>query len=181
MNKHLLLTLIATFTVVAAISSGGLRAADSSLPASLLAAKAPEGAVRVVKAREKAKAGELIVLRGLIGGRMVSLTPKTAIAVLADEKAVAPCSANPNDACKTPWDYCCEKPSTRTEHALAVELRSADGKVLATPSLPDLRLLDEVDVVGKLSKDEHGNFVLAAEGVFRTARPNLPTDLRWPQ
>lgn len=150
MNKHLLLTLIATFTVVAAISSGGLRAADSSLPASLLAAKAPEGAVRVVKAREKAKAGELIVLRGLIGGRMVSLTPKTAIAVLADEKAVAPCSANPNDACKTPWDYCCESPEKLNASTATIQVRGSDGKIVRSTlrGLGGLKELSTVVVEG---------------------------------
>lgn len=119
--------------------------------------------------------------RVLVHGRIAAVVKGRAAFTLMDTKLPYCGEVQKEDTCKTPWDYCCEKPSTRTEHALAVELRGTDGKVLATPSLPDLRLLDEVDVVGKLSKDEHGNFVLAAEGVFRTARPNLPDDLRWPQ
>lgn len=56
------------------------------------------------------------------------------------------------------------------------DVADAKGKPLAG-SLGDLRLLDAVTVVGKLTKDEHGNHVLLATGWHRDARPELPADL----
>ena len=52
---------------------------------------------------------------------------------------------------------------------------------LATPSLPNTRLLDHVKVTGELTKDEYGNLVLLADGIYRIERPNLPDYVKWPQ
>lgn len=130
--------------------SGTAHAADPALPPSLLAAKAPARALSVVAAREKAKSGEPIVLRGKIGGRMVALLPKAAIAVLADEKAVASCDANPADACKTPWDYCCESPEKLKASTATIQVRDEKGKVLRAPlrGLGDIKELSTVVVSG---------------------------------
>jgi hypothetical protein len=136
----------------------------------------PGNAVGVLAAKQDGPQERVVV-----HGRIASIVKGYAAFTLMDTKLPYCGEVAKEDTCKTPWDYCCESSATRTEHALAVELRDANGKPLSTPSLPDLRLLDEVDVVGKISKDEHGNFVLAAEGMIRTARPNLPEDLRWPQ
>lgn len=119
--------------------------------------------------------------RVTVHGRIASIVKGYAAFTLMDTSLPYCGEVNKEDRCKTPWDYCCEKVETRTANALAVELRNADGKPLATPVLPDLRLLDEVKVVGQLTKDEHGNFALNAEGVFKVARPSLPEGLRWPQ
>jgi hypothetical protein len=32
-----------------------------------------------------------------------------------------------------------------------------------------------------LTKDEHGNFVLLAKGIFRVERPKLPDYVMWPE
>lgn len=136
----------------------------------------PGTALGVVEAKSGGAAERVVVT-----GRIASVVKGYAAFTLMDLKLPYCGEVVKEDTCKTPWDYCCEKPATRTSHALSVELRDAAGKPIATPSLPDLRLLDLVKVTGKLSKDEHGNFALAADGVFRVARPELPDDLRWPQ
>lgn len=138
------------FCTIAVSFAGITQAADPALPPSLLAAKAPGGAVSVVAAREKAKAGELIVVRGKIGGRMVSLVPKAAMAVLADEKAIAPCNANPADACTTPWDYCCESPEKMKASTATIQVRDEKGKVVRAPlrGLGDLKELSTVVISG---------------------------------
>ena len=89
------------------------------------------------------------------------------------------CGEQCKDDCMTPWDYCCESPKTITANSLAVEVRDEKGTVIATPSLPNLRLLDRVKVKGKLTQDEHGNFTLLATGVYRVDRPKLRADLNW--
>ena len=54
-------------------------------------------------------------------------------------------------------------------------------KPVKTPALPGLRNLDKVKVKGSLKKDEHGNFTLLAQGIYRVERPELPAGLNWPQ
>lgn len=138
------------FLIAAALlgASSACRAAD--LPASLLVDKAPAGAVSVVKARETAKPGEPIVVRGLIGGRETALLPKAAMAVLADEKAIVPCNARPDDACKVPWDYCCETPEKLKASTATIQVKGENGKVVraALRGLGNLKELSVVVVAG---------------------------------
>ena len=135
----------------------------------------PGEALGVVDAKLAGPADKVIV-----EGRIANVVKGFAVFTLMD-KALPYCGeTNKEDNCKTPWDYCCESTETRTKNALLVEARSADGKPLATPAL-GLQLVDRVAVIGKLTKDEHGNFVLLASGWFRQERPQLPADVRWPQ
>lgn len=145
LNRRSMLAALLSATAALALS-GPAHAADAALPATLLADKAPKGAVSVAKARETAQAGEAIVLRGKIGGRAVALTPKTAIAVLADETALKPCNAIPGDACVTPWDYCCESPEKLKASTATIQVRGSDGKIVRT-TLRGLGHLKELSTV----------------------------------
>lgn len=162
-----------------------LNSCGESTSAAAAPTAAPQVAARVLSADPGAATTVLNAKqdgpqdRVVVHGRIANIVKGYAAFTLMDT-SLAYCGEKHAENCKTPWDYCCEKPETRTANALAVELRDADGKPLATPVLPDLRLLDTVKVVGKLTKDEHGNFTLTAEGMFRTARPTLPEGLRWP-
>ena len=69
---------------------------------------------------------------------------------------------------------------TRTANSLLVEVRDGSGNPMAG-SIGDLRLLDAVTVVGKLTQDDHGNHLLLATGWHRDARPDVPSGVRWPQ
>jgi hypothetical protein len=115
-----------------------------------------------------------------VSGRIANVVPGFAVFTLMDSSLPYCGEKNKEDGCKTPWDYCCESAETRTSNSLLVEVRDTKGKPI-TGSLGDLRLLDAVTVVGKLTKDEHGNDVLLATGWHRDARPELPANLRWPQ
>ena len=55
------------------------------------------------------------------------------------------------------------------------------GETIEADSLANLRLLDKIKVKGELIKDEHGNLVLIATGWYRTARPDLPDYIEWPE
>ena len=65
--------------------------------------------------------------------------------------------------------------------SLLVEARDDAGKPIQTPALPNLRLLDKVKVTGKLTKDDFGNLVLLASGMFRSDRPLAPDYVKWPE
>ena len=149
-------------------------AAVSPELAKLALATKPAGAVSVVDARKGGAADSCAV-----SGRIANVVAGFAVFTLMDSSLPYCGEKNKEDGCKTPWDYCCESSDTRTANSLLVEVRDAKGKPVAG-SLGDLRLLDAVTVVGKLTKDEHGNHVLLATGWHRDARPQLPADLRWP-
>jgi hypothetical protein len=148
MNK----TSILSFLVVAAAACWNLpQAIGADLPEGLLVKSAPAGAVTVSAARKEAiKAGTEVVLRGRIGGRMTALVDKAAIAVLADEKTITACNDMPRDACKTPWDFCCETPEKLRSSIATIQVRGADGKVLKAPlrGLGGLKELSTVVVKG---------------------------------
>lgn len=143
----------------------------------LVLAKNPGDAMPVKAAKAKG-ATERVVVSGRIGMR---IEPGLAMFTLVDTELPYCGEKNTGDNCKTPWDYCCESKETILANSLLVEVRGADGKPIATPALPEMRLLDAVKVTGKLITDDHGNLALLADGLFRVQRPKVPNDLRWPQ
>lgn len=176
-------SLVSLFLGVVSAACGGEPAAKpptaqppSAAVAALLLQKEPAEALGVAAAKQKGPADAVAVT-----GRVANLVPGFAVMTLMD-LAIPYCGeTNKEDLCKTPWDYCCETKDTRTANSLLVEVRGADGKPLATPSLGDVRLVDHVTVTGRLVRDEHGNSVLLATGWFRKARPELPDYVNWPQ
>jgi hypothetical protein len=159
-----------TLTTIAILAiASAIHAADPALPASLLAEKAPKDAVSVAKARETAKPGEAIVLRGKIGGRKIALVPKAAIAVLADEKSITSCNNMPGDSCATPWDYCCETPEKLTASTATIQVRDEKGKVLRAPlrGLGELKELSTVVISGTVdAASTKDNLIVNATSVF---------------
>ena len=141
----------------------------------LVLAADPGPAEGVVAAKAKGARNDVVV-----EGRLADVVKGRFAFTLMDVSLPYCGETNKEDNCKTPWDYCCDKPKIPA-NSLFVEVRGADGKPVASPSLPDLRLLDKVKVKGKVEADTHGNLVLLATGVFRTERPQLPDDLKWPQ
>ena len=150
-------------------------AAPSAAVAALMRNAEPAGAISVSAARQRGATDAIVVT-----GRIANVVKGFAVFTLMD-LAIPYCGeTNKDDECPTPWDYCCETAEVRTANSLLVEARGADGKPLASPGL-GLQLVDRVAVSGKLTKDEHGNFVLLADGWFRQERPQLPDYVRWPQ
>jgi hypothetical protein len=150
MKARILSSVAAASILLALAALKPASAAESALPTGLLAEKALKGAVSVTKARETAKAGESVTVRGNIGGRAVALSPKLAIAVLADEKAITPCNAIPGDSCKVPWDYCCETPEKLKAATATIQVKDAKGKLVKAPlrGLGELKELSTVIVSG---------------------------------
>ena len=130
-----------------------------------------------VKAAKTAGVVERVTVLGRIGRR---IEKGFAMFTLVDTELPYCGEKNKEDKCTTPWDYCCEEDKIPA-YSLLVEVRGADGKPIATPALPDMRLLDLVKVTGKLVTDEHGNLSLLADGLFRVQRPKVRDGLLWPQ
>ena len=140
----------------------GARAA-AAFPADLFVAQAPDGAIGVREAITSAKAGEDIVVRGVVGGRKKVFVDGRAILVAIDPE-LKPC---PDDeGCPTPWDYCCETQDVLLAHSMTVQVVGEDGNPLAT-SLEGAHGLDELStivVAGKVRNAE-GTLVVDAHRI----------------
>jgi hypothetical protein len=122
----------------------------------------PTGEVRQVKeVRDNAKDGEEV----LVAGRVQDFVEDRAMFVLIDN-SLTPCNEKPGDACKTPWDYCCDPPDVQKIHKFAVKLADPSGAVIKTPLAGTLHRLDKVVVRGKVSKTPDGSVSVVAAGIY---------------
>ncbi len=138
--------------------------------ATWLLASEPEGALSVSDARATVKEGDTVAVRGRIGGRREVLTPGSAVFTLID-LGLPHCGENPDDACQTPWDYCCEAQETITANAATVQIVDQAGQgVSGDLRTAGLSELDEVIVVGTVGPRPNDSVLtIRATGVFIAA------------
>ncbi|RIK67294.1 MAG: hypothetical protein DCC65_07030 [Planctomycetota bacterium] len=153
-----------------ATSSGDATASqnDAAVPAGLFVDAAPSGARDVIPAKQQAQAGESIVVHGRIGGSRSPFVEGRAIFTLAD-MSLPPCSDNPDDACATPWDYCCEPVDKLMKGTITVQVADEAGAPLRVTleSRGGLRPLAEVTVEGRIAqKTGDSAMVLNASRIF---------------
>ena len=180
MTRSTLIALLCSLT----LACGGAEDKPATPPAKtapgiakLTLSQDPGEALSVAKARDAKANDEVIVV-----GRISNIVKGYASFNLIDT-ALDYCGSGSDamELCATPWDYCCIANDEKAENTVVVEAHGADGKVVATPEVPGLRLLDLVAVKGKLQKDEHGNVTVLASGWFRRERPTLRDGLTWPE
>ena len=127
----------------------------------MLLKKEPKGAVDVLALRKEVKDQQDVVVVGLIGGRVNPWVKGTAVFPIVD-RSLKPCSEIPGDACKTPWDYCCE---TNVPKATVLVMFVDDkGKVIKKDprELFHVKELQTVVVQGKAKRDRAGNVTVLA-------------------
>lgn len=175
-SRVLCLSLLSLITACSAKENGPKTEPPSAAAQKDALATDPGPAIDVDTAKANGPADKVIV-----EGRVCDITKGFAVMKLMDGKLDYCGEINKEDNCPTPWDYCCDSKDERVAHSLLVEVRDAAGKPLATPSLPKMRLVDKVKVTGKIIKDEHGNLVLLADGLYHVERPSLPDYIKWPE
>lgn len=132
---------------------------------SWLAQQAPQNVVDVASAKKDAGEGDRIAVRGVIGGRLDAISKESAVFVIMDP-SIPSCADNPEDACRTPWDYCCETPETIAANSATVQIVGAgDGASIRGAGLSEL---DEVIVEGAVGPRPSGDvLVIRADSVYR--------------
>lgn len=151
-------------------AAGGASGAVA-LPASLFLAAAPDAAQDIKAAKASVQRGDKVVIRGRIGGSAEPFVENRAVFTLMD-KALPACSDNPDDACESPWDYCCESRDDIVAHAATIQIVDTSGMPLKTnmKNAHGLKPLTEVIVVGTVSqRDDAGTFVINASGLYIAA------------
>lgn len=149
-------------------SSAPAAAAGETVPAEVFVTTAPADARDVAPARQEAREGQEVTVRGRIAGRATPFVDGRAMFILTD-MSLAPCNAKPGDGCPTPWDLCCETPEDILKNSVMVQIAGADGKALKA-SLKDqhgLKPLAEVVVAGTVAPRGDGNtFVVNAKRIY---------------
>ena len=129
-------------------------------------ASEPAGAKGVKDARSSATDDNEITLVGRIGGEVNPWVEGQAAFLLVDNE-LKPCNEKGDDACETPWDYCCDFDVLPSSKAM-VKIVDGSGKTVATDArkLLGLKELQTVVVHGRAKRDEAGNLTVLADGVF---------------
>jgi hypothetical protein len=161
----LLLTLL---IVIALAGCGGAPTpATAATPATWLVAALPAGAIPVAEAKQSARVGDQVVVRGRIGGRREPMTAGVAVFVMIDP-AIPHCEIG---KCKAPWDYCCETPESITTNSATVQLVGDNGKPMTIDlGKYALKPLDEIVVVGTVGpRPTPEVFIINAKEIHRIA------------
>jgi hypothetical protein len=145
-------------SAILVFTSNGCAAAPES---SMLLKKEPKGAVDVLALRKDAKDKQQVVVVGRIGGRVNPWVKGTAVFPIVD-RTLKPCNEIPGDACKTPWDYCCE--TNVPKATVLVMFVDEKGKVIKKDprELFDIKELSTVVVQGTAKRDKAGNVTVLA-------------------
>lgn len=160
--------------------SGSQPAPAAQAPASLWLDARPEGQIEDLSAvRARAAVGEEVTFLARVGGRAEPFNAKRALFVVADP-ALRSCELIEGDGCKTPWDYCCEKPEQLKVGLATVQLVGDDGKprLGSLEGQHDLDALAYVVVRGKVRElNDEGLFIVDASGIWVGGKPT-PEDPR---
>jgi hypothetical protein len=126
----------------------------------------PEAAKGVKDVRADAKNADEVTVVGRIGGDTNPWIDGQA-AFLVVDNALQPCNENDDDACKTPWDYCCDTDALPS-HKVLIKIVDSQGKTIGTDAreLLGLSELQTVVVRGKAKRDETGNLTVLADGIY---------------
>lgn len=152
----------------AGVPSGGGAVLPPGLPTGFFASKPPADAKGVVETKKSASVGDLVTVRGRIGGSPSPIVADRAMFTLAD-LGMKTCAEIEGDACKTPWDYCCEPATEIANRSLTVQVVGGDGKVahLSLEGLGGLKPMAEVIVTGKVAKKRSDKlFIVDAAQVY---------------
>jgi hypothetical protein len=131
-------------------------------------ASMPSGAVEIADAKSSVAEGEQIVLRGRIGGRKDPMSADSGVFVMMDA-AIPSCADLEGDACKTPWDYCCETPELLAANNATVQIVDENGAPLEIDlASHGYKPLDEVVVVGTVApRPTEQVLTIKASGLYR--------------
>ena len=142
-------------------------ATPADIDASLFTlAEEPEGAVGVIAAKEDAEDGAPLVLVGRIGGSEKPWIDGRAAFTLLDASMAVVAEGEDSGEGEICTGDCCA--SERLNCTTLVKVVDEHGKLVPVDSreLLGLKESDMVVVQGTAKKDESGNFVMLAKGVF---------------
>lgn len=142
--------------------------AETPAPTLTVLTARPDQAVSVTAARALAP-GAPVAVAGRIGGRRDPFIAGRSAFLLADADAIAACDVNPDDHCKTPWDYCCEAKDKIAAATVLVQVVDTEGSVgtTALQGVGGMAPGSSVVITGTLSpQSTAANPIILAQAVY---------------
>jgi hypothetical protein len=142
-------------------------AAKASVPAGFVIERSPDGAADVAAVKKSAvKAGDDVVVRGIVGGAEQPFTADRAVFQIMDS-SVMTCDKMGMADCKTPWDACCHQDEAKAKGATVQVVDAAGNPLKGTlEGVGGLKPAKEVIVKGKARTVDGKSFVIDATSVF---------------
>lgn len=131
---HLLTAAFAAFTL-SSCDKPGTSTSSPEIPPSVLdryfTAEPLPDAMAIHIARNIAKPGDEITLKGEVMGRENVFVGGRASFILGDPEILTTCDKMPDDKCVTPWDACCDSKELKRVGLASVQILGEDGRVLS--------------------------------------------------
>lgn len=160
-------TLAACDSKPAASPADAAAKSAAALPANLFLAAEPADAKSVEQIKGTAKAGDTVAIQGRIGGGEVPFVDGRAVFTIVG-RGIPACADNPDDHCKTPWDYCCETAEDIAIHSATIQVVDDKGALLRTQLKGEhgMKELSDLIVVGKVAQADDKVLVVHATGIY---------------
>ena len=145
------------------------REGSNAGPAAWLIDSEPAGALAVAEAKSQVQAGDEVVVRGRIGGRVNPMSDDSPVFTIMDLSVPHCGQMGEEDHCPTPWDYCCETAESKRANAATVQVVDAQGSPVGDKlAASGLNNLDEVVLVGTVGpRPNQDVLMIRATGVYR--------------
>ncbi|MDZ8119272.1 hypothetical protein [Pontiella agarivorans] len=132
-----------------------------------------DGEPTAIPEARKAKAGDKIVLSGLVMGVHHPFVEGRGVFVLGDDGTLEPCDAKGDDHCPTPWDACCDPAELKQAGTVTVQVLGDDGKPIRTglKGVNGLAELSRVTVSGTVAENSSpAAFIVNAKAIHVAER-----------
>lgn len=116
-------------------------------------------------ARNTAKPGDTITLKGEVMGRDKVFVDGRAAFILGDPEKLTTCDKKPGDNCETPWDACCDTLEVKKIATASIQIVDEEGRAMARElrGVNDLKELSSVTLTGVVDQSStEENFVINA-------------------
>ena len=140
----------------------------AALPAGFFLASAPANVKTVEQIKASAKTGDTIAIQGRVGGGGENPFVDGRAVFTIVGPGIPACADNPDDHCKTPWDYCCETPEDVVAHSATIQIVDEKGALLRTSlkGQNGIKELSDLIVVGRVAQTDDKVLVVHATGVY---------------
>lgn len=122
--------------------------------------------------RTTAKPGDQITVSGKIMGNADPFVEGRSAFILGDPEVLTPCNKNPDDACKTPWDNCCDSKEDKKRGIVTIQVMGADGRVLkeSVEGIGGLNKLADVTVSGVVAEGSSVDLLMINAQAIRAGK-----------
>lgn len=115
----------------------------------------------IAQRKPELKAGDTVTLEGKVMGSKHPFVDGRAVVVIGDETTLESCDLMESDACKTPWDVCCDSSEDILAGTVLIQVLDAEGQLLkhGLKGVKGLTELSRVRVKGTVAPFESGETV----------------------